>query len=184
MFGADDETSRAVSPSNLSGPVAAAAPPFPAAEAAASPPSGRYGGFWIRVAAYFYDAFLVAIVTMLGKILMTVSAGVPVQMNWRPTVGGNSFSSCAEAFVSLVIGWLYFAGLESSARQATLGKRAVYLRVTDLSGRRISFGRATGRYFGKVLSALIIFVGFLMVAFTERKQGLHDKIARTLVVRD
>jgi len=89
-----------------------------------------------------------------------------------------------EAWVSLVIGWIYSAGLESSVKQATLGKMALGMRVTDLAGRRISFGRATGRHFAKILSVLILGIGFLMVAFSEKKQGLHDKVAETLVMRD
>jgi uncharacterized RDD family membrane protein YckC len=76
----------------------------------------------------------------------------------------------------------YFALLESSASQATFGKAALSLKVVDLGGRRISFARALGRYLGKIPSSLF-FVGFLMAAFTERKQALHDKMAGTLVVR-
>jgi len=85
--------------------------------------------------------------------------------------------------LGLLIGWLYFAILESSPWQATLGKKALGLVVTDQLGQRIGFGRATGRYFAKILSALILLIGFIMVAFTERKQGLHDLIAGTFVVR-
>lgn len=73
--------------------------------------------------------------------------------------------------------------MESSAKQATLGKMALGIVVTDLEGARIGFGRATGRYFAKILSGLILGIGFLMAAFTERKQGLHDIIAGTLVVK-
>jgi uncharacterized RDD family membrane protein YckC len=51
-----------------------------------------------------------------------------------------------------------------------------------MNGARISFGNATGRYFGKILSGLILYVGYLMVAFTDKKQGLHDMMASTLVV--
>lgn len=79
--------------------------------------------------------------------------------------------------------WLYFALQESSERQATIGKRAVGIYVTDLQGRRIAFGQATGRYFSKILSGLILDIGYIMVAFTEKKQGLHDMIASTLVMR-
>ena len=81
------------------------------------------------------------------------------------------------------INWLYFALLESSSMQGTLGKKALGMIVTDLSGNRIGFGRATGRYFGKILSAIILGIGFIMVAFTERKQGLHDLLANTLVYK-
>lgn len=83
----------------------------------------------------------------------------------------------------LVVPWLYYAGMESSAQQATLGKLAVGMKVTDLTGRRISFLRATGRYFAKLISALTLCIGYAMVAFTARRQALHDKIAETLVVR-
>ena len=79
--------------------------------------------------------------------------------------------------------WLYFALLESSAKQGTLGKMALGIRVTDLDGNRISFGRATGRYFAKFISAIILYIGFIMAAFTAKKQALHDIIASTLVIK-
>lgn len=85
--------------------------------------------------------------------------------------------------ISTLINWLYFALMESSGRQATLGKMALGIVVTDLNGDKIGFGRATGRYFAKILSGLILFIGFIMVAFTQKKQGLHDMIAGTLVVK-
>ncbi len=83
---------------------------------------------------------------------------------------------------SIVAGWLYSSLLESSSWQATVGKKLIGLRVTDLNGYRISFGKATGRYFGKILSSMICLVGFIMVAFTEKQQALHDQLAGTLVV--
>ncbi len=80
--------------------------------------------------------------------------------------------------------WLYEALMESSSYQATLGKMVLGLKVTDLYGNRISFGRATGRHFAKWVSAAIFFIGYIMVGLTERKQGLHDLLAGTLVRRD
>jgi uncharacterized RDD family membrane protein YckC len=85
--------------------------------------------------------------------------------------------------VNTVGGWLYYALMESSRFQGTLGKMAVQIKVTDLEGNRISFGRATGRYFGKIVSGLTLLVGYIMVAFTRQKQGLHDIMAGCLVVR-
>jgi uncharacterized RDD family membrane protein YckC len=82
-----------------------------------------------------------------------------------------------------VLQWLYFALMESSAHQATLGKMALGIIVTDMQGQRLTFGRATGRFFAKILSGCMIYIGFIMAAFTERKQALHDMIASTLVVR-
>ena len=80
------------------------------------------------------------------------------------------------------ITWLYFAFCESSAWQATIGKLALGIRVTDMQGARISFPRALGRYPAKYLSSFIFCIGFLMVAWTQRRQGLHDLIASTLVL--
>jgi uncharacterized RDD family membrane protein YckC len=82
----------------------------------------------------------------------------------------------------MVIGWLYFAAMESSSKQATLGKMAVGLYVTDMDGNRISFGRATGRYFGRIISGLILCIGYFMAGFTEKKQTLHDMMAGCLVL--
>jgi uncharacterized RDD family membrane protein YckC len=78
-------------------------------------------------------------------------------------------------------GWLYFAFLESGRSQATLGKQALGIIVTDLEGRRISFRRATGRYFGKMLSS-VFFLGYLLIFFTQKRQALHDLLAGTLVI--
>ena len=80
------------------------------------------------------------------------------------------------------LSWLYFAGLESSKWQATLGKQILKLRVVDLNGNRVSFWRASARYFGKIISRMTFMVGFLMILFTRKKQALHDKIAATLVI--
>jgi uncharacterized RDD family membrane protein YckC len=86
--------------------------------------------------------------------------------------------------IGFVGGWLYFAYFESSEWQATLGKRALNLVVTDLQGHRISFGRASGRYFGKLISGkLCLGIGYLLAGFTEKKQALHDMIASCLVLR-
>jgi uncharacterized RDD family membrane protein YckC len=97
------------------------------------------------------------------------------------------------AFLSLVLTlvafssiakWLYFAYLESGEKQATLGKQALGIYVTDLEGQRITFGRATGRFFAKIVASLIPFgIGYMMAGFTERRQALHDMIASSLVLR-
>ena len=84
--------------------------------------------------------------------------------------------------LNIVCIWLYFALQESSESQATIGKRAMNIYVTDLQGRRISFGQATGRHFSRILSGFFA-IGYIMVAFTEKRQGLHDLIANTLVKR-
>jgi uncharacterized RDD family membrane protein YckC len=78
--------------------------------------------------------------------------------------------------------WLYEAFMLSSEWQATVGKRAMSIAVTGLDGQRITFARATGRHFAKFVSAFLIGIGFIMAAFTARKQALHDMMAETLVI--
>jgi uncharacterized RDD family membrane protein YckC len=155
-----------------SGP--AAPPPPPVWEAQ---PTGAaqvaYGGFWIRLVAYIIDAILLTLVVGgLGAIL-----------------GFNLMETDLERqeplfnLLSFVIGWLYFALMESSERGATVGKMALGLRVVTSNGQRLSFMNATGRYFAKIISAIILGIGFLMIAFTDKKRGLHDMIASTLVIK-
>ena len=86
-------------------------------------------------------------------------------------------------FFEIILNWLYYACLESSKSQATLGKRIVGIKIVDYNGKRITFGRASGRHFSKLISALILGVGFLMIAFTSEKQGLHDIIAKCYVIK-
>ena len=135
--------------------------------------AGHYAGFWVRVGARIID---IVIVTIALVVIELVSRGV---LDDYDTAGEEAFWT----LIWFVGHWLYFAGLHASEWQATLGKRMLGLRVADVQGHRISFGRATGRYFAEILSALILLIGYLMVAFTERKQGLHDMLASTLVVR-
>jgi uncharacterized RDD family membrane protein YckC len=130
-----------------------------------------YAGFWRRVAALILDGLVVGIVTV--PLTLALGGDVPGSSTYSPEASG----------ISTAITWLYYALMESSAKQATVGKMALGIMVTDVEGRRIGFGTATGRHFAKILSALILGIGFLMVAFTERKQGLHDILAGTLVVR-
>jgi uncharacterized RDD family membrane protein YckC len=86
-------------------------------------------------------------------------------------------------FVGSIASWLYYAMMESSEQQATLGKQAMKIYVTDMQGSRISFGQATGRHFAKIISAVIIYIGFIMAGFTDKKQALHDIIANCLVLK-
>jgi uncharacterized RDD family membrane protein YckC len=136
----------------------------------------RYGGFWRRFAAYIIDAILVVILSaLIGALLGIVISILRID---RGVISGLS------TVVGVVIVVLYFSLQESSEAQATLGKRALGVKVTDMNGQRISFPRALGRYFAKILSALLLGIGYIMAAFTSKKQALHDMIARTLVVRD
>src|ERR671933_840051 len=86
------------------------------------------------------------------------------------------------ALIGILIAWLYYALQESSPKQATLGKQALGIVVTDLEGKRIDLVKATIRYFSKIISGLILLIGYIMAAFTEKKQALHDINDGTLVV--
>jgi uncharacterized RDD family membrane protein YckC len=134
-----------------------------------------YAGFWIRFGAFLIDFILLGIV---GGII-----GFVIGMATGGTGGETGFAEGISAFIGFVIGVAYFVIMESSERQATLGKLAVGVKVTDMNGARISAGVAAIRYFSKMLSSIILLIGFIMVAFTPKKQGLHDIIAKTLVVK-
>ena len=154
-------------------------------------PSVAYAGFWLRFIALIIDFIVIYFVR--GLILLPFGIGMGLH-GWHGMMHGRQPQDLSEvmpmlglairiAMISMLIQWLYFSLTESSSWQATLGKKALGLTVTDLEGRRIGFGRATGRYFAKYLSTLILFIGWLMAGFTEKKQALHDMIAGTLVLR-
>jgi uncharacterized RDD family membrane protein YckC len=132
-----------------------------------------YAGFWRRVAAFILDGLILSLV----ELPLNIGFMGPDMWSQNPSRASGAYT------ISVVISWLYYSLLESSSKQATVGKMALGIIVTDMDGRRISFGRATGRHFAKILSGLILGIGFLMVAFTEKKQGLHDILAGTLVVK-
>lgn len=159
-------------------PSTTSVPPIPYAA-----PGVRYGGFWIRVVAAVIDWLVVSVVVLPVAGIIAVMIGVAGGAVRMPGSGvwlvrrivGETLFFCAF--------WLYEAAMESSSRQATLGKMALGLKVTDEQGQRISFVRATARYFSKILSGMILFIGYIMAGFTARKQALHDMIAGTLVSR-
>ncbi len=142
-----------------------------------------YGGFWIRVVAFLVDGIIVRAATwpvsvILGLGGLGMMGGFP-----HGGLGLHMFGSGVVVMLVIFGSWLYEAFMLSSSYQATLGKMIFGMKVTDLYGNRISFGRATARHFAKWLSGMILAIGYIMVAFNERKQGLHDMLAGTLVRR-
>jgi uncharacterized RDD family membrane protein YckC/Tfp pilus assembly major pilin PilA len=136
-------------------------------------------GFIRRWAALFLDSLI------LGIPLAIVAGIVAIPLGLFSAGRGDAAGSMAQGvyyLFYLIVAPLYYAGMESSVHQATLGKRALGIKVTDDEGRRISFGHALGRWFAASLSYLTLYIGFLMAAFTERKRALHDMVAGTLVV--
>jgi uncharacterized RDD family membrane protein YckC len=150
-----------------------------------------YAGFWLRFVAIIIDFIVIYFVRMIVFMPFGIRMGMhgmPGMLHGRPPQDIGELMPILGmiiriAMISAVIQWLYFSLMESSSWQATLGKKALGLTVTDLEGRRISFGRATGRYFAKIISTLILCIGYMMAGFTEKKQALHDMIAGTLVLR-
>jgi len=147
-----------------------------------------YGGFWIRVLARLIDSALIGLVAVPLFVIISLPALIRIiheaQRDREPQpelIAALVTSVLGFAVLALAGQWLYEALLTSSTWQGTVGKKLLSLKVTDENGNRISFARATGRFFAKLISQLILNIGFIMVAFTERKQGLHDLIAGTLV---
>lgn len=135
-----------------------------------------YAGFWKRVAASVIDSILLGIASaVIGGILgFAIGAGTGLSGNPALEILINLFS--------IALGAVYYAWMHSSEQQASLGKLAVGIKVVRTSGERISFARGIGRHFASILSALLLGIGYLMAAFTGRKQALHDMICDTLVV--
>jgi uncharacterized RDD family membrane protein YckC len=164
----------------------AAAPPVAYVAAPASP----YGGFWIRLMAHLLDHVILGAVAAPLFFIMAMPTILRVaheaERNQEPSPE-MIVSILSSVFFYVVVAfagqWLYEAWLTSSSWQGTIGKRVLRLKVVDEAGNRISFGRATGRFFAKILSSMFFCIGFLMIAFTERKCGLHDMLAGTVVLR-
>jgi len=135
----------------------------------------NYAGFWKRLTSFIIDTFI----TMVGGFIIGFILGM-VMFSYG--IIDNEVMEGIGSILGIIIGWIYFSAMESSPTQGTIGKMVLGIKVTDLEGNRISFGRATGRHFGKIISTIILGIGYIMVAFTEKKQGLHDKMAECLVV--
>jgi len=139
--------------------------------------SSAYATTWKRVVAVFVDGIILKVLS--AAVFMAVLAvSSPAD---SPVI--ESFFELLDPGLSLLMYLAYYTVLESSEAQATLGKRLVGIRVTDLEGRRLSFGRAFGRACARFLSYLSFGIGLLIQPFTERKQALHDLLAGTIVVR-
>lgn len=159
--------------------------PMPPTTSAGTADVIRYGGFWRRVVAFIIDGLLIGAVMMPFGLGLTL-AHMGAMMNGEVTPDMLTSLMMTTIFawcIRMVVSWAYAAGFESSRWQATPGKMLLGLKVTDLEGRRITFLRATGRVAGKWVSGLLLGMGYVLVAFTDRKQGLHDLMARTLVRR-
>ncbi|HYL63967.1 MAG TPA: RDD family protein [Candidatus Methylomirabilis sp.] len=153
-----------------------------------------YAGFWLRFVAYIIDGFISGICFVILLIPLFVLTGAGAALS---KIGsGEDISDDVAAFVGVgfvlgfigivvLVSWLYYALSESSSWQATVGKKILNLKVTDMSGQPISFARASGRYFAKIITGMIpLLIGYILAGFTEKKQAVHDMIASCLVLRN
>ncbi len=139
----------------------------------------EYAGFWLRFIAAIIDGFCVLGITLVVTLAIAIPLGLITG-----SIGVAALSGYLTVILgSIVVRWLYFAKMESSPKQATVGKQALGIKVTNREGKRITFARATGRHFAKYISQMLYYIGFIMIAFTKKKQGLHDFIASTLVIK-
>ncbi len=154
----------------------------PSAEIGTSPTGGddvgrvEYPRFLLRCGAAFLDGIFLWLLTIVPALAIGFGSAMLLGPDKGETVG-----AFLGQILGIVVGVAYYVGLESSEKQGTWGKQIAGIKVTDMDGRRISAGRATGRYFAKMLSGCTI-VGWLLPLFTEKKQALHDLVAGTLVV--
>ena len=153
----------------------------------------QYAGFWWRFLANLLDGFIISAVSWIIYIPFFAIFGISLYslsesgMDLEDNPAALASLMAGYFFmigISLVIQWLYYAIMESSKTQGTLGKMALRIKVTNYEGQRITFGQATGRYFGKIVSGLILYIGFIMAGFTAKKQALHDMMANCLVIKE
>jgi uncharacterized RDD family membrane protein YckC len=147
--------------------------------------SPRYAGFWIRFLAFFLDGIILIIPSFLLDFLLytlITPRGVGyVEYSLNTDVLYPSYE-VTSVLSSIILGVLYYGLMTASKHQGTLGKMIVGIKVVRLDHTRLSKGRAIGRYFASTLSGLIMSIGYIMVAFSKKKQGLHDRICSTIVV--
>lgn len=145
--------------------------------------SVKLAGFWRRFAANLLDTLVLAagILAVWLIVAFIMFAALPEDVHDLPPKLDAALSHIMWASV-VIVPWLYFAFMESSPKQTSLGKLAMKMAVTDHEGKRISFWRASGRHWGKLVSGLLLCIGYVMAAFTEKKQALHDLMAGTLIV--
>ncbi len=139
---------------------------------------GYHPGFWWRFLARFVDGIIISVAFYFMSLIISVVGGSMAESEIGIMILGLVF---LVAMVSC--GWLYHSLMETSTYQGSVGKIICGIKVTDMNGQRISFGRATGRYFGKILSSLLLCIGYLMCIWTEQKQCLHDRMSGCLLFR-
>jgi len=154
----------------------------------------NYAGFWMRFLAVIIDGILIGIVRwiVIAPILVSMGIGVASEIQHLdsddpstalPIIGTIMAFAGISALISTIIWILYYTLMEASKYQGTVGKIALGLIVTDTNGNKLDFSKALVRNICKIISSMILFIGYIMAGFTDKKQALHDMIANTLVVK-
>jgi|GEM_PF-1123396 len=141
-----------------------------------------YAGFWKRFLAMIVDLLILHVIIFLSEAHYSLAKLIHYIYTYLTGTDPRSDESIPVIISIITINWIYYALMESSHKQATLGKIGLAIIVTDRYGNRISFGRATGRYFGKFISTLILLIGFIIAGFTKKKEALHDIMAGCLII--
>ena len=152
----------------------------------------HYAGFWMRFAAYLIDNIICSFIAGIVFVPVSLITGISMFSLFKNDLSEEEQVAFAVGIIGMIaimvliiiiIQWLYYALQESSVQQATIGKRAMGIIVTDMDGNRITFLNATGRHFGKIISGAIMNIGYIIAGFTEKKQALHDIMANCLVIK-
>ena len=150
----------------------------------------NYAGFWKRFGAIIIDVLILGAIQWMVLTPILTGMGIISDVSEMANGDGDPFALVTKlmslmsvaSLISWVVNLLYFSFMESSKFQATIGKLALGIIVTDVNGQKLDFVKALIRNISKIISSCILFIGYLMAAFTEKKQALHDMIAGTLVV--
>jgi len=156
--------------------------------------NANYASFGRRLVAIIIDSLLLGTIQWIAIMPLLAIFGIGVASNIESMESMDEAQSMAMAgsimamgatfqIVFFIIQTLYFALLESSSKQATIGKMVMGIIVTDINGNKLDFAKALVRNLCRIISSAILFIGYIMAAFTEKKQALHDMIASTLVLK-
>jgi uncharacterized RDD family membrane protein YckC len=154
----------------------------------------NYAGFWLRFVAVIIDGIILGAIQFIAIMPILGIMGIGVAENMEnfdsadqaeamSMMGSIMAMAGIAQIVFLAIQTLYYSLMESSSYQASVGKMVLGLKVTDINGNKLDFTKALVRNLCKIISSMILLIGYLMAAFTEKKQALHDMIANTLVVK-
>lgn len=156
-----------------------------------------YAGFGKRMAALFIDRVIISIaitfaywevnrevlrmIKQKGSILNKMYKISDDSLDMSKYDVADNITYYAMSVIFTLVLWCYYAGMESSPWKGTIGKKMIGLEVSDLTGNRISFTKATGRYFGKIISIVVLCIGYIAMLFNDKKQTWHDSMSGCIV---